>query len=200
MERLSKSVPVYGTTYCWRKKCWTHLISRPVSDPLFQPKCPHAIVSAAQLFGSDADALPTKDSIRKDERRSIGAASSSIIPWGVPLLRNDGSWRVEKDRQALLWISDGNIEMKGRLLIPAHLIKAEHHGVEAIFQRSFAFCFKKGMPGDLEFFAKQYLFCADYKSGRLIPRTYAGTARGTDVIEALHFNYFYVGPSEVVGG
>ena len=73
-------------------------------------------------------------------------------------------------------------------------------GHEATVERLRAYCVWDAMEEDVRVFVRDCLFCADSQAGGLVPRPLSDTVHGKYVGEVVHFDFIYLGDSEVAEG
>lgn len=147
MEFLSGSIPAYGTKHWGDKKFWAGMSYPWVSKPFCASKRPDTFMTAAELFDGDTGNSPRKDSIQDCQHKAMGTESGQTITRWTTQLGKHGLRNVRADGS--LSILD-NANIKGRLLVSAHLNEAEPRGGQTRVQRWFIFCVWKGTRRDLK--------------------------------------------------
>ena len=97
----------------------------------------------------------------------------------------------------VLWIPDDATELKQLLLVSGHMQEAGHRGAEATIARLQAYCVWTSMEEDTRTMVPDCLYCADYKTGGMVPRPLEQTVHGKEVGSVVHFDFLHLGRSEV---
>ena len=137
----------------------------------------------------------------KQVQTAIGAGAQAVdTPYGTATADAEGLLCVLNQGRRVLWIPEDADELKKRLPVCAHMKDAGHHGVDATLERLWGHCVWLSMEDDVKEMVRDYLFCADYDTGGLVPRPLSDTVHGTQVNAVVHFDVLYPGESEVAEG
>ena len=119
---------------------------------------------------------------------------------GVVSLDSEGLYRVEHHGHRVIWAPAGGDSLKKRLLVRAYLEAAGHRGVDATIARLERQCVWEGMADDVWDMTRLCLYCADTKTGALLPRTLKRTPHEREPNAIVYLDYLYMGESAVDAG
>ena len=97
---------------------------------------------------------------------------------GVASLDFEGLYRVEHHGHRVIWVPAGADSLKKRLLVCPHLEGAGHRGVDATMAQLERHCVWEGIVGDVRGTTGLCLYCADTKTGALMPHMLEETPHG----------------------
>ena len=116
---------------------------------------------------------------------------------------DEGLFRIHARNRHVFWIQDfSEKQLQVRLMICAHMRDAGHRGVAATLVRLQEVCIWSGMEAQMPEFVRQCLYCADTRSGEVVPRPLGETVHGTTPNEVVDFDYLHVdesGPQASLG-
>ena len=108
---------------------------------------------------------------------------------GMVVRHEDGPYQAEYGGESVLWIPPEDYVLQARMIVCAHKQDAGHQGVKATTHRLGAYCVWDDMEKDLGEFVRQCLYCTDHWAGNIVPRLMGDQVQGTEVGDALHFDY-----------
>ena len=127
--------------------------------------------------------MPSKAVVRQAQQKALATDSTEVQSFesavGLAVLDDESLFRIHECGRHVLWIPHSDKQLQVRLMICAHMPDAGHRGVTATLVRSQEFCVWSGMEIQMCEFVRQCLYCADTRSGDVVPRPLGETVHGT---------------------
>ena len=178
------------------RNSWGDLLSRWVrmGDG---PSDENATVRCMPMLFSHDDAFPTKRDVKQAQQAVVNGAKEIPTKFSLAQPDSEGLYRVQHHDRPVLWIPDDATELQQRLLVSGHMQEAGHRGADATIKRLREYCVWTSMEEDKKTMMRDCLYCADYKTGGMVPRPLEQTVHDKEVGSVVRFDFLHLGRSEV---
>ena len=118
---------------------------------------------------------------------------SSLQP-PISFRKKDG---VYQNSAEVVRIPNNDDALRIRLLVAAHAGVSGHRGINISPNSLKSHFYWKTFMKDMESFHRSYLHCMLASSMKIIPRPLGHSFHGEKPNQLIHFDYFYIGPSNI---
>ena len=169
---------------------WAYMLSRWVSHQSTAIRAERIRLGSLVLAPVSPNLSDDYDWPTLSEIRSVQPKIMDDKQWNI----GNGIWRNSK---AEMFVPDDENKLKIRLLIAAHAGMSGHRAKDITLSNLSSSFWWKTRDQDVQSFVDSCLHCISTSSGEKVPRPLGHALHATTINEVLHFDYCWMGPSDV---